>query len=128
LDELAQYSPNVREHVAHPRNMGEISNATGSGTEENPVCGDVMTVWIRVGDGIIRAAGLTVKGCLPSIAAGSVATESIIGRSVAEVDGLSPDDIDQALGGLPKVKRHCAFLAARAVRKAVADYRLRREI
>ncbi len=119
------YSPRVHDHVAHPRNRGPVEDANGVGMDENPVCGDVMTVWIRVEDGVVNRTGFEVHGCAPSIAAGSAVTEMILNRTIDEVGGLQPGPIEQALGGLPPGKRHCAQLASRAVRRAVADYQAR---
>jgi nitrogen fixation NifU-like protein len=116
------YSPQLRDHLDHPRSYGRIEDADGVGHDENPVCGDVMTVWIRVRDGVIDQAGFEVKGCEPSIAAGSAAMDLINGGAITRAKGLTADEVDTGLGGLPPVKRHCSLLAARAVRDAVEDF------
>lgn len=121
------YSPLVREHLRQPRNRGELSDPSGLGFDENPVCGDVMTVWIRVDDAVIREASFAVRGCDPSIAAGSVLTELVTALTLDEALEITPQAVMDALGGLPPVKRHCAFLAVRALRNALSNYRSREE-
>jgi nitrogen fixation protein NifU and related proteins len=96
------------------------------GRDENPVCGDEMTVWIRVEKEIITEASFHVRGCEPAVAAGSAVTELITGGTLAEAGATTADKVISLLGGLPPVKRHCGFLAARAVQRAVADYQSRR--
>lgn len=98
------------------------------GRDENPVCGDEMVVWIRVEREIITQAGFAVRGCDASTAAGSAATEFITGQTVATAAAITPDKVSSMLGGLPPVKGHCGFLAARAVKKAIADYESRRRL
>jgi nitrogen fixation NifU-like protein len=122
---MTSYSEQVRAHILSPHHRGEIADANGIGQEENPVCGDVMTIWVHVEEGVVAAAGFEVAGCEPSIAAGSVATELIIGKSVAEAQSVTRQQIAEALGGLPTIKMHCAVLAAGAIRKALADYEVR---
>jgi len=118
-----QYSSQIRDHLARPRNRGELADANGEGRDENPVCGDVMTIWIRVTGGRIADARFEVKGCDPSIAAGSEVTEMLKGMNADEVLRLREDDVNERLGGLPRSKRHCAALAVRAVNNAIEDYR-----
>lgn len=84
-----------------------------------------MTVWIRVEEGCVREAAFEAQGCAPSIAAGSVLTELMRGRSVYEAREIRPGDIEEALGGLPPIKRHCALLASRAARLAVSNFESR---
>jgi len=117
------YSPQVRDHISRPRNLGPLDDANGIGHDENPVCGDVMTVWVRIRSGVVEAATFTARGCDPAIAAGSRVTEMIVGRKDHEAAALQPEDVADALGGLPPVKRHCAVLAVRSMRKAIADHR-----
>jgi nitrogen fixation NifU-like protein len=117
------YSPQVRDHILRPRNVGPLDDANGVGHDENPVCGDVMTVWVRIRNGLIEAATFTARGCDPAIASGSRVTEMIVGRRDYEAVAIAPEDVADALGGLPPVKRHCAVLAVRSMRKAIADHR-----
>src|ERR671931_589713 len=102
------YSAKVLEHLENPRNVGEIADATALGEAVNPVCGDLMYLYLKVEDGVIERAGYKVAGCPPSIAAGSVLTELITGLSLEEAGRLTPRDITEALAGLPRKKEHCA--------------------
>lgn len=120
------FSTVTREHIEHPRNQGRPSVFHGEGIDENPVCGDVMTVWITVEAGIASEVAFEARGCRPSIAAGSAVTEMLKGKSLERCGSITAEEVDAALGGLPRIKRHCAFLAARAARNAADDYRKRR--
>ncbi len=117
------YPPQLEDHLRKPRNVGPLEDATGRGFDENPVCGDVMTVWVKVEDGVVTEARFEARGCDPSIAAGSVATEMVAGRTVEQAEAITSEEIAAALGGLPTSKRHCGILASRAVRAAIRDAR-----
>lgn len=117
------YSSRVVDHMVNPRNLGEIPGATGVGQEENPICGDVMTVWVRVQNDVVVAAGFEVRGCAPSIAAGSMMTEMVKGLPVSDAQAITRHDLSRALDGLPPVKGHCALLAVSTLRKALAESR-----
>jgi nitrogen fixation protein NifU and related proteins len=114
------YSEKVLEHLENPRNAGEMADASARGEATNPVCGDLLKLYLRVMDGKITAASFQVKGCPPSIAAGSVLTELITGLSLEEAGRLTPQDITIALAGLPRNKEHCSVLAIDALRTAIA--------
>jgi nitrogen fixation protein NifU and related proteins len=114
------YSAKVLEHLENPRNAGEMSDATARGEATNPVCGDLLRLYIKVSDGKIAEAGFTVRGCPPSIAAGSALTEMITGMTVDEAGKLTPQDITRALERLPRNKEHCSVLAIDALRAALA--------
>lgn len=114
------YSAKVLEHLAAPRHVGELTAPDARGESYNPVCGDRLTLTLRVRNGVIDEARFLVDGCPPSIAAGSVLTELIIGRPPAEVAQLTPRDIGVALETLPRHKEHCAILAIDALRVALA--------
>jgi nitrogen fixation NifU-like protein len=114
------YSEKVLEHLENPRNAGEMDAASARGEATNPVCGDLLNLFLRVTDDRITAASFQVKGCPPSIAAGSVLTELITGLSLEEAGRLTPQDITVALGGLPRNKEHCSVLAIDALRAAIA--------
>jgi NifU-like protein involved in Fe-S cluster formation len=114
------YSEKVLEHLENPRNAGEMADASARGEATNPVCGDLLNLYLRVTDGKITAASFQVKGCPPSIAAGSALTELITGLSLEEAERLTPQDITTALGGLPRNKDHCPVLAIDALRSAIA--------
>ena len=106
--------------MENPRNAGEMSDATARGEATNPVCGDLLRLYIKVSDGKIAEASFTVQGCPPSIAAGSALTEMITGLTVDEAGKLAPQDITRALEGLPRNKEHCSVLAIDALRAALA--------
>lgn len=122
---VSSYSAAVLDHLAHPRNRGKIDAANGVGRGENPVCGDAMTVWVRVEAGTVVSIGFEARGCEPTIAAGSVATELVKGKPVAEALALSRHEVETALGGLPRIKMHCAQLAAQVIHRALAEHATR---
>ena len=100
-----------------------MADATVRGTATNPVCGDLLHLYLKIGDGRIEVAGFTVQGCPPSIAAGSALTELLTGLPVEEANKLLPADVTRALGGLPRNKEHCSLLAIDALRSALAEVR-----
>jgi len=106
------YSPTVLDHYRHPRNLGEIPNASATVEATNPVCGDRLRLWVTVREGRIVAARFKVEGCIPAVACASWLTERMIGMSRAELGGVSAAEIETALGGLPSASRHAAALAA----------------
>ena len=120
-----KYSDLVRDHFGSPRNLGELADPDGIGDVENPVCGDRTVLTIRVRDDRIAAARFRAVGCPAAIAASSITTELLIGRTVAEALHLTNEDVSAALGGLPANKLHCSVLAEDVVRAAVEDYRQR---
>jgi len=117
-----QYSSLVMEHFANPRNVGEIENPDGVGTVGNPVCGDIMKMFIKVQDNHIVEAKFKTFGCGAAIATSSMATEMIKGKTIEEALALTNQAVAQALGGLPAVKMHCSVLAEEAVQAAIDDY------
>ncbi len=116
------YSNKVMEHFANPRNVGEIEDADGIGKVGNPVCGDIMNMYIKVKDGVIEDVKFKTFGCGAAIATSSMATEMIKGKTIEEALKLTNAAVAEALGGLPKVKMHCSVLAEQAVRNAIDDY------
>lgn len=116
------YSSKVMEHFASPHNVGEIEDADGVGKVGNPVCGDIMNMYIKVKDNVITDVKFKTFGCGAAIATSSMATDLIKGKTIEEALQLTNDAVAEALGGLPKVKMHCSVLAEQAVRKAVDDY------
>ena len=111
------------DHFTHPRNVGEIQDPSGRGKVGNPVCGDIMELYIKVNDeGVITDAKFKTFGCGAAIASSSILTEMIRGKTVEEAQELTNKKVLEALGGLPKVKIHCSLLAEEALRKAIADY------
>ena len=116
------YSELVMEHFSNPRNVGVIEDADGVGKIGNPMCGDVMEMFIKVKDDHIEDVKFRTFGCGAAIATSSIATEMIKGKSLDEAVSLSNKAVADALGGLPAQKMHCSNLAADAVRAAVDDY------
>jgi nitrogen fixation NifU-like protein len=117
------YSNKVMEHFKNPRNMGEISNADGVGTVGNPVCGDLMTMYIKVKDKRIEDIKFKTYGCGAAIATSSMTTELAKGKTLEEAMKITRASVAESLGGLPKVKMHCSNLAADALHAAIDDYR-----
>ncbi len=117
-----QYSPQVMEHFANPRNVGEIDNPDGVGTVGNPTCGDIMKMFIKVDDNVITDVKFKTFGCGAAIATSSMATELIKGKTLDEALQLTNKAVAEALGGLPPVKMHCSVLAEEAVQAAIDDY------
>jgi nitrogen fixation NifU-like protein len=122
---LMQYSDKVLDHFMNPRNMGEIEDATTSGTVGNPVCGDIMKMDLKIVDNIIVDAKFKTFGCGSAIATSSMATELIIGKTTDEALDLTNRAVAEALDGLPAVKMHCSVLAEQAVKKALETYYIR---
>jgi len=114
------YSDQVLDHFHHPRNVGEIENATAVVEVANPVCGDVLKLWVVVRDGVVCEVKFKTAGCVPSVACGSWLTESMMGKSLGELRGITPEQIEDALGGLPIASRHAAVLAADALKQLLA--------
>lgn len=113
------YTPQVADHIAHPRNVGELENPSGVGDVTNEVCLDRIRLSIRVDQDRLTDAKVKAQGCPPTVAAASALTELIIGRSLAEVQFLTRKDIVESLGRLPAAKMHCASLAIEALRAAI---------
>ena len=103
--------------------MGEIKDADGTATVGNPVCGDIMRLFIKVRDNKISDIKFQTLGCGAAIASSSMLTTMVKGKSLAEAEKIERDDVAKELGGLPPVKIHCSVLAADALKKAIADYR-----
>ncbi len=117
------YSKEVMDHFMNPRNVGEMPDADGVGVEGNPVCGDVMKLFIKVdGDRIVDAKFQTF-GCGAAIAVSSMITEMVKGKTLDEALQISKEKVAEALGGLPPQKMHCSNLGADALKKAIEDYR-----
>ncbi len=121
-DVWSVYSEKVMEHFKNPRNVGEIENPDGVGRVGNPVCGDIMELYIKVKDGIIVDAKFKTFGCGAAIATSSMITEIVKGKSLKEALKISNKTVAAALDGLPAVKMHCSVLAEDALKSAVEDY------
>ena len=113
------YSPQIAEHIANPRNVGELDHPSGVGDVTNEVCLDRIRLTVRVEGETLIDAKVKANGCAPTIAAASVLTELIIGRTLSELRSLARKDIASALGHLPPAKSHCTALAIDALRAAI---------
>ena len=116
------YSDKVMDHFMNPRNVGEIENADGEGSVGNPSCGDIMKMFLKIEDNVIVDAKFKTFGCGAAIATSSMATEMIKGKTIDEALKVSNQAVTEALGGLPKVKRHCSVLAEQALQSSLDDY------
>ena len=116
------YSDVVMDHFSNPRNVGEIDDADGTGQIGNPVCGDVMRMTIKVDHDTITDVKFKTFGCGAAVATSSMATELVMGKTLAEAAEISNRAVAEALGGLPAQKMHCSNLAADALHLAIADY------
>jgi len=117
-----QYSEKVMEHFKNPKNVGEIPNADGIGNVGNPICGDIMRLYIKVKDNVITDAKFKTFGCGAAIATSSMITELVKGKTIEEALKVSNSAVAEALGGLPKIKMHCSVLAEEALKSAIDDY------
>lgn len=116
------YGEKVMDHFLHPRNVGEIADADGIGNVGNPVCGDVMRMYIKVKGDIIIDAKFKTFGCGAAISTSSMVTEMVKGKTIEEALKITNRAVAEALGGLPPVKLHCSVLAEQALKSALADY------
>jgi nitrogen fixation NifU-like protein len=116
------YSEKVMDHFMHPRNVGEIENADGIGEEGNPVCGDMMTFYIKVKDNRLEDVKFKTFGCGAAIAVSSMVSEMAMGKTLDEALKITPTSVAEQLQGLPKNKFHCSNLGAQALHKAIEDY------
>jgi nitrogen fixation NifU-like protein len=114
------------EHFRNPRNVGEIPDADGVGKVGNPVCGDVMFIYIKVKDDVITDIKFKTLGCGAAIATSSMITEMAKGKTIEEAKKISRKDVADALDGLPPQKMHCSNLAADGLRAAIEDYEKRK--
>ena len=127
MDFRGLYSKKVLEHFRNPRNMGEIKNPDGVITVGNPVCGDVMRLFIKVGKkaGVeyIKDVKFQTLGCAAAIAVSSILTTMVKGKPLKDVEKITNQTVVEALGGLPKTKIHCSVLVADALKKTIKNYR-----
>ncbi len=125
---MALYSETVMDHFRNPRNVGVIEDADGVGEAGNPVCGDIMKIYLKIEDDIVKDVKFETFGCGSAIASSSMATELIKGRPVSEAMALTNKAVTEALDGLPAHKLHCSVLAEEAISKAFQDYYERNHI
>ncbi|MBQ2061893.1 MAG: Fe-S cluster assembly scaffold protein NifU [Oscillospiraceae bacterium] len=119
---MALYSEKVMDHFRNPRNVGVIEDADGVGEVGNPVCGDIMKIYLKIENDIITDVKFETFGCGSAIASSSMATELIKGKPLSEALALTNKAVTEALDGLPAHKLHCSVLAEEAIKSAVKDY------
>ena len=124
---MEQYSEKVMDHFLHPRNIGEIPDASGIGNVGNPVCGDIMRLYIKVDNGKIIDIKFKTFGCGAAISTSSMVTEMVKGKTIDEALTITNKVVAEALGGLPAVKMHCSVLAEEALKSAIEDYRKKQQ-
>jgi nitrogen fixation NifU-like protein len=116
------YSEKLLDYFQNPRCVGEIPDAHAVAEVSNPVCGDVMKLWVKIDDGHIQDAKFKAQGCSAAIATSSYATEMLIGMSISDARAVTKEQIADALGGLPTSKIHCSVLASDAIKKVLKDF------
>jgi len=124
---MMKYSKKVMENFLHPKNMGGIKNPDGVGKIGNPLCGDIMWVYIKVKDNKIIDIKFKTFGCVAAIASSDVVCELAKGKTLEQAKKLTKDDIIKKLGGMPSIKIHCSVLGIQALRLAIEDYEGKRE-
>ena len=121
-NKMALYSEKVMDHFLNPRNVGVIEDANGIGEVGNAKCGDIMKIYLKIEDGIVKDVKFETFGCGSAIASSSMATELIKGKPLEEVKELTNKAVTEALDGLPAHKLHCSVLAEEAIQNALDDY------
>lgn len=121
------YSEKVMKHFRKPRNMGEMKGADAIGIVGNPVCGDLMHIYIKVENNRIEDISFQTFGCGAAIATSSMITELAKGKTLAEAIKITRNDVADALDGLPLIKMHCSNLAAEGLHEAIRNYKLKQE-
>jgi len=116
------YTEKVMDHFSNPRNVGEIEDADGVGKVGNPVCGDVMKIYISIDNERISDIKFKTFGCGAAIASSSILTEMVKGKTIEEAQEITDKDVSEALHGLPKEKMHCSNLAADGLQNALEDF------
>ncbi len=122
-DVWQKYSEKVMDHFKNPRNVGDMENPDGIGHVGNPVCGDIMELYLRIKNNIITDAKFKTFGCGAAIATSSMVTEMVKGKTIEEALKISNRAVAEALDGLPSIKMHCSVLAEEALKNAIDDYR-----
>lgn len=122
---MALYSEKVMDHFRNPRNLGVIEDADGIGEVGNVKCGDIMKMYLKIEDDIVKDVKFETFGCGSAIASSSMATELIKGKPLSEVKKLTNKAVAEALDGLPDYKMHCSVLAEEAIQSALEDYEKR---
>ena len=121
---LGMYSPQLLDHFEHPRNPGEVANPDVTVQVENPACGDILKLSLKITNGHIAEIRFLAKGCVPAMACGSVLTELVKGRTVEGARRLHREELVQAVGGLPEASAHASHLAMDALAAALKQLRI----
>ena len=116
------YSPQLLDHFEHPRHVGELAAPDAAAEIENPACGDVLALQLKIKGGRITEARYRAKGCVPAMGCGSVLAESLIGRTIEQAQSLSREDIVAAVGGLPPASEHASYLAIDVLKAALKTF------
>lgn len=124
---MEQYSKKVMDHFLNPRNVGEMKDADGIGEAGNPVCGDIMRMYIKVKDNVITDIKFLTYGCGAAVATSSMVTEMVKGKTIEEALKITNKQVAEALDGLPPIKMHCSLLAEEGIKAAIDDYRKKNE-
>ncbi len=122
------YSEKVMEHFSNPRNVGELEGANAIGQVGNPKCGDIMKIYMKIEDDIIKDISFKTFGCGAAIATSSMATELVKGKTIEDALKLTNSAVAEALDGLPPAKLHCSVLAEEGIKSAIGDYYRRQGI
>lgn len=117
------YTEKVVDHFNNPRNQGHMENPDGVGKVGNPVCGDVMYIYIKVNGDVIEDIQWETMGCAAAIATSSMMSEMVKGKTLQEAERITRNDVAEALDGLPPIKLHCSNLAADGLHNAIEDYK-----
>ena len=117
-----QYNKKMLQHFYNPHNQGSIKNADAIGQAENPICGDIMKIYLKIDKDIIKDIKFETIGCAAAIASSSVLTDLAKGRAIKSALSISKDDIIREFGDVPKVKAHCSLLAIEALKQAIDNY------
>ena len=120
---MSMYSEKVMDHFKNPRNVGEIDDADGVGEVGNASCGDIMKIYLKVENDIIKDVKFQTFGCGSAMATSSMVTEMVMGKTLEEAENVTNKAVAEALDGLPPTKMHCSNLAADALHSAIKDYR-----
>ncbi|HPB17853.1 MAG: Fe-S cluster assembly scaffold protein NifU [Clostridia bacterium] len=117
------YSNKVMDHFSNPRNVGELADANAVGEVGNAKCGDIMKIYMKIEDNVIKNVSFKTFGCGAAIATSSMATELVKGKSIEDALSLTNKAVMEALDGLPPVKVHCSVLAEEAIKAAINNYK-----
>jgi len=124
---MFKYSKKLLDHFFHPKNMGKIKNPDGIGVAGNPICGDVLKLYIKIKENKIADIKFETLGCAAAIAVSSVLTEMVKGKTIDEALKIKNEDIVKELGGIPPQKIHCSLLGEEALKKAIKDWQSKKK-